>query len=87
MFSIIDALGGRVYDFPFTVTWTDEIDYGVNCRRDSKAVHIVGYLNESGSSADRWYVWDGTRLSQVSEKPSKHADDKNPIVELPAQPR
>jgi hypothetical protein len=60
MFSIVDAVDGKVYDPPFGVEWRDEVDSGVSFRRDSKAIHVVGYLDESGCSADRWYVWDGT---------------------------
>jgi hypothetical protein len=71
LFSIIDAVDGSVYDFPFGVQWTDEVNSGITFHRDSKAIHIVGYLNEK-DSADRWYVWDGKNLSKVAERPPGH---------------
>jgi hypothetical protein len=74
MFSIIDARDGRVYDFPFSVSWTDEDPFGVNVRRNSNAVHIVGELNEDGNARDRWYVWDGKALVLKSEQPACHTD-------------
>jgi hypothetical protein len=42
MFSIVDAVDGRVYDSPFTVSWVDEADEGVKYARNSRAIHIVG---------------------------------------------
>src|SRR5260221_11711229 len=37
LFSIVDAISGKVYDFPFgSVSWDDEKDGGVDCRRDSR---------------------------------------------------
>jgi hypothetical protein len=68
MFSIIDARDGRVYDAPFIVTWTHEIDPGVHMIRDSRAIHIVGSRNEAEESVDCWYVWDGTRLKLIATK-------------------
>jgi hypothetical protein len=79
MFSIIDATDGRVYDFPYSVSWVDENPYGVDFRRDSRAVHVVGMLNEQGESADRWYVWDGAGLKLISKKPAHHTDAQDPI--------
>ena len=72
MFSIVDAIDGRVYDAPFTVSWTDEVDGGVGFVLNSRALHIIGSLNEGDNSADRWYVWDGIRLRLQSEQPAKH---------------
>jgi hypothetical protein len=72
MFSIVDAVDGRVYDAPFTVSWGDEADSGVNVKRDSCAIHVVGSLNEGDNSADRWYVWDGKELKLKSEKFARH---------------
>src|SRR5437868_5869871 len=46
MLSIINDLDGSVYDFPYSVVWTWEADYGVNFRRHSRAIHVVGQLNE-----------------------------------------
>jgi hypothetical protein len=77
LFSIIDDVTGKVYDFPYSVTWNDEIDYGVTFRRNSKALRIGGYLNESEASADRWYVWDGATLSKIAERPSRHSASGN----------
>jgi hypothetical protein len=75
MFSIVNLLDGKVYDFPFTVTWNDEVNSGVTFHRDSSAVRVGGYLNEQGCSAERWYLWDGTQLLKIAERPSKHAEN------------
>jgi hypothetical protein len=80
MFSIVDAVNGKVYDFPATVSWIEEVDFGITFHRDSRAVRVVGYLNEKGCSTDRWYSWDGTKLSEVAEKPSEHAETHDPAV-------
>jgi hypothetical protein len=72
MFSIVDAMDGRVYDSPFTISWVDEADEGVRYARNSRAIHIVGSLNEGNNSADRWYVWDGRELKLQFEKPAQH---------------
>jgi hypothetical protein len=73
-FSIVDAMDGRVYDFPFSVSWNDESDSGVLGRRNSRALHVVGSLNEGDNSADRWYLWTGKELKLISERPAKHLD-------------
>jgi len=75
MFSIVDAADGRVYDAPFTISRTDEVDEGERYVRNSRAFHCVGSLNEGDNSADRWYVWDGKKLKLVSERPAKHFAD------------
>jgi hypothetical protein len=72
MFSIVDAVDGRVFDSPFTVSWFDETEEGVRYVRDSRAIHIVGSLIEGGNSADRWYAWNGEELKLLSEKPARH---------------
>jgi hypothetical protein len=77
MFSIVDANDGRVYDFPFGVSWVDEALAGVNFHRNSKAVRIVGQLNEDGDSKDRWYVWDGKALVRKSERLPCHMETQN----------
>jgi hypothetical protein len=73
-FSIIDDLDGTVYDFPYTVSSFGIQDSGVDWRRDSNAVHVVGSLNEGNNLADRWYVWDGKSLKKVFEKRAVHED-------------
>jgi hypothetical protein len=73
-FSIIDSKDGRVYDFPSTVSWNDEEPSGVIFRRDSRAVHMVGQLDEDGKSRDRWYVWDGHALLMKSVQAACHLD-------------
>jgi hypothetical protein len=74
MFSIVDAVDGRVYDAPFTVSWADETDDGVIGVRNSRALHVVGSLNEGDNSADRWYIWDGKELKLQSEHAARHLD-------------
>jgi hypothetical protein len=74
MFSIVDAVDGRVYDAPFTVSWTDERDADLKVIRESCAIHIVGSLSEGANSADRWYVWDGKELKLKSEMPARRSD-------------
>jgi hypothetical protein len=72
MFSIVDAVDGRVHDSPFTVSWVIEADEGVKYARNSRAIHIVGALNEGNNSANRWYSWDGRELKLLSERPVGH---------------
>jgi len=76
-FAIIDAVTGRVYLFPTTVSQVNEAGEILSYKRNSRAVHIIGYLNEE-HSADRWYVWDGAKLNLVSEKPARLRDDSDP---------
>jgi hypothetical protein len=78
-FAIIDAITGRVYVFPATVSQANEAGQRLTFHRDSRAMHIIGSLNEQ-NSADRWYMWDGTKLNLLSEKPAVLLDDSgNPI--------
>jgi len=70
-FSIVDAVDGRVYDFPYSVSWGNEADSGVLGHRESSVLHVVGSLNEGDNSADRWYLWTGKELKLISEKPAK----------------
>jgi len=78
-FSIVDAISGKVFDFPWgSVSWNDEKDGGVGYRRDSRVIHVIGSLNEGGNSADRWYLWDGTKLKLISKNAVQHLDRSNP---------
>jgi hypothetical protein len=78
-FAIIDGITGRVYMFPATVSQANEAGVRLTFERDSRAMHIIGSLNEQ-NSADRWYVWDGAKLNLLSEKPAVLLDDSgNPI--------
>jgi hypothetical protein len=72
MFSIVDAVDGRVYDFPSGVSWSADVDGGITYRRNSRAIHVVGYLNETGEQMDCWYVWNGLKLTEISGEPAKH---------------
>jgi hypothetical protein len=79
MFSIVDAITGKVYDFSEgSVSWYDEKDGGVDCRQDSRVIHVIGSLHEGDNSADRWYLWDGAKLKLISKKAAEHLDRKNP---------
>ena len=77
MFSIVDISNGRVYDFPFSVSYDDEDPCGVIFHRDSRVVRVIGRLNEVGDSKDRRYLWDGKNLVEKSEQPSCHSDRQN----------
>ena len=68
-FAIVDAITGRVYIFPFTVSQDNEAGEQLSFHRNSRAMHLIGSLNEA-NSADRWYVWDGEKLNLVSESPA-----------------
>jgi hypothetical protein len=52
-FSIVDAVDGHVYDFPAGVSWSADVDGGVTFHRNSRAIHVVGWLNETGDQMDR----------------------------------
>ncbi len=73
-FAIIDAITGKVYIFPASVSQVREIGERLTYHRDSRAMHIIGSLNEE-HSGDRWYVWDGEKLNLISEKPARLVDD------------
>lgn len=73
-FAIIDAINGKVYIFPASVSQVREAGERLTYHRNSRAMHIIGSLNEE-NSADRWYVWDGKKLNLISEKPAKLIDD------------
>jgi len=75
-FAVIDCISGSVYIFPYSVTQVREEGENLSYRRDSKAIHIIGSLNEE-NSADRWYLWDGTGLKLIQEKPAKLFDDSD----------
>ena len=78
LFSIVDATDGRVYDFPYSVSWLDENPYGIDFHRDSRALRVVGMLNEQGTSAERWYLWNGKDLKLISTEPAHHSHQHNP---------
>jgi hypothetical protein len=69
VFSIIDVETGEVYHFPGTISSDNEVGERLTFRKDSRAVHTIGSINE-GDSADRWYVWNGKEFKLISEKPS-----------------
>lgn len=68
-FAVIDAVTGKVTMFPATVSIDNEAGQQVTYRRDSRALHVIGSLNEK-DSADRWYLWDGTRFTLIARKPA-----------------
>jgi hypothetical protein len=73
-FAIVDSINGQVYIFPYSVSANREIGERLTYHRNSRAVHIIGSLNEE-NSADRWYLWDGRQLNLIQEKPAKLVDD------------
>lgn len=66
-FAAIDLTNGRVTFFPAAVSWADEKNSGVRFRKDSRALHVVGALNEE-DPADRWYEWTGRSFRLISRK-------------------
>lgn len=66
----IDLRNGKVTYFPATVSCDREKNCGARFRKDSRAVHVIGALNEE-DSADRWYAWTGL----VAEKPAEVQPD------------
>jgi len=73
-FAVIDAFTGKVTFFPASVSQKREAGERLTYRRNSKAIHIIGSLNEK-DSADRWYVWDGNAFNLISERPATLVDD------------
>ena len=68
-FAIIDAATGTVSLFPATVSQDREAGEPLTYKPDSRAIHVIGSLNEK-DSADRWYVWDGKTFLLVARKPA-----------------
>ena len=73
-FAVIDALTGKVTFFPASVSQNREAGERLTYRQNSKAIHIIGSLNEE-DSADRWYVWDGNEFNLISKRPAILVDD------------
>ncbi len=73
-FAVIDAFTGKVTFFPATVSQNREAGERLTYKRNSKAIHIIGSLNEK-DSADRWYVWDGNSFNLISKRPAILVDD------------
>jgi len=69
-FAAINLKDGRVTFFPSAVSWTSEKNCGIRFRRDSRALHVIGDLNEE-DSADRWYEWTGRSFRLLSRKPAE----------------
>jgi hypothetical protein len=73
-FAIVDAITGKVYIFPATISQAREAGEPLTYRRNSRAIHVIGSLNEE-DSADRWYVWSDNKFNLVSKKPAILLDD------------
>src|ERR1700730_3962653 len=73
-FAIIDAFTGKVSFFPASVSQVREAGERLTYRRDSRAIHIIGSLNEE-DSADRGDVWSGKEIDLVSQNPAVLLDD------------
>lgn len=71
----IDLHNGKVSYFPGAISCGQEKNCGVQFRKNSRAVHVVGYLNEE-DSADRWYVWTGQQFKLVAKKPAELEPDE-----------
>lgn len=79
-FAIIDAVSGGVHFFPATISQNREVGERLTYKRDSRAVHVIGSLNEE-NSADRWYVWNGNEFELISEKPAVVVDDNGDPIQ------
>ena len=79
-FAIIDARTGKVTFFPATISQDREMGERLTYKRQSKAIHVIGSLNEE-NSADRWYVWNGKAFVLISEKPAVMLDDNGDPIE------
>lgn len=77
-FAIIDAFTGKVSFFPASVSQNREAGERLTYRQDSRAIHVIGSLNE-GNSADRWYQWNEDKFVLISEKPPLVDDNGDPI--------
>ena len=73
-FAIVDVRTGSVYLFPYSVSQDREDGELLTYRRNSRAMHIVGSLNEK-DSADRWYMWEKDKLVLVSQRPARLLPD------------
>jgi hypothetical protein len=60
--------------FPATVSQVREAGERSTYKRESRAIHVIGSLNEE-DSADRWYVWNDKKFDLVSKKPTALLDD------------
>lgn len=78
-FAVIDALTGKVTFFPASVSQNREAGERLTYRRNSKAIHIIGSLNEE-DSADRWFVWDGNEFKLISKRPAILVDDNGNLL-------
>ena len=65
---------GKVYFFPATISQVREAGERLTYKRDSRAVHVIGSLNEE-DSANRWYVWNGDKFILISKKSAVLVDD------------
>jgi len=73
-FAVIDAFNGKVTFFPASVSQVQEVGERLTYKRNSRALHIIGSLNEE-DSADRWYVFDGKAFHLISKRPAILLDD------------
>ena len=78
-FAVTDALTGRVTFFPQSISVINEAGERLTYRKDSRAIHVIGSLNEE-NSADRWFVWDGKAFNLISEKPALLLDDQGNLI-------
>ena len=78
-FAIIDAFTGKVSFFPASISQNREAGERLTYRRDSRAIHVIGSLNEE-DSADRWYVWSGKGFDLVSKKPAVLLEDNGSSI-------
>jgi hypothetical protein len=74
-FTVIDLISGKVTSFPATVSQSNEKGERLTFRPDSRAIHVVGSLNE-GDSVDSWYLWTGSRFRLIQTKPPQLLDDE-----------
>jgi hypothetical protein len=74
-FAVIDAITGQVHFFPASISQVNEAGERLTYRKNSRAIHVIGSLNEE-NSADRWFLWDGHDFKLISEKPVRLLDDQ-----------
>jgi len=78
-FAAINLMNGEVTFFPATVSQSNEYGERLSFRSNSKAIHVVGSLNE-GDSVDSWYLWTGSRFRLIQTQPPQRVDDNGNLL-------
>lgn len=64
--SLVDRVSGAGVLLPYLNAWNANMR--ADRRRNSRALHIMGYLGQE-HSADRWYVWENGKLTLMALDP------------------